>query len=117
MNLGLGFVLHMPGTIYQTAETQHNNGTTVSQSQLKRSRSGGFWHQVDHVRVAAVTAGGGVEAAAQMMLLSSSSVSWLTAMIFASCCAYLAWSCMKWGMRTFSMWARGRRRSTSSYDT
>lgn len=53
----------------------------------------------------------------QMMLLSSSSVSWLAAMIFASCCAYLAWSCMKWGMRTFSMWARGLSRSTSSYDT
>ena len=51
------------------------------------------------------------------MVLSSSSVSWLTAMIFVSCSAYLAWSCMKCGMRTFSIWASAFRRSTSSKDT
>lgn len=54
---------------------------------------------------------------AQMMVLSSSSVSWLTAMILVSCSTYLAWSCMKCGMRTFSIWASAFSRSTSSNDT
>lgn len=53
----------------------------------------------------------------QMMDLSSVSVSWLTAMILLSSSAYLAWSCMKCGMRTFSIWATSFSLSTSSYDT